>query len=181
MSILRSKDIETSGFNGTAAFMEVRVQSIVVEFILTHVPQLFPEEGDTPQQQTQTFRAAIQKLWTNQSSWITDLFLPYSDASGERRKSLPSPSALPNQDEGFFKGPVPHFGIISPGDGPLAMRPYHAIIEGTDKWVHSFLSVVIMSDQVKDMFNTEVKGALVKLRTYMFAAMINMIDVSLSN
>lgn len=37
----RSKDIEASGFNGTAAFMEVRVQSIVVEFILTHVEQLF--------------------------------------------------------------------------------------------------------------------------------------------
>lgn len=37
----RSKDIEASGFNGTAAFMEVRVQSIVVEFILTHVKQLF--------------------------------------------------------------------------------------------------------------------------------------------
>ncbi|XP_034008881.1 transcriptional regulator ATRX isoform X1 [Trematomus bernacchii] len=98
-NLLRSKDIETSGFNGTAAFMEVRVQSIVVEFILTHVPQLFPEE----------------------------------DLSSERRKSLPSPSPLPNQDEGFFKGPVHHFGNISPGDGPLAMRPYHAIIEGTDK------------------------------------------------
>uniref|UniRef100_A0A8C3FP61 Rho GTPase activating protein 30 n=1 Tax=Chrysemys picta bellii TaxID=8478 RepID=A0A8C3FP61_CHRPI len=35
------EDIEASGFNGTAAFMEVRVQSIVVEFILTHVEQLF--------------------------------------------------------------------------------------------------------------------------------------------
>lgn len=41
--LLRSKDIEVSGFSGTAAFMEVRVQSIVVEFILTHVPELFPE------------------------------------------------------------------------------------------------------------------------------------------
>lgn len=40
-NLLRSKDIEASGFNGTAAFMEVRVQSIVVEFILTHVKQLF--------------------------------------------------------------------------------------------------------------------------------------------
>lgn len=39
--LCRSKDIEASGFNGTAAFMEVRVQSIVVEFILTHVDQLF--------------------------------------------------------------------------------------------------------------------------------------------
>ncbi|KAM6999282.1 rho GTPase-activating protein 30 [Passerculus sandwichensis] len=44
-NLLRSRDIEASGFNGTAAFMEVRVQSIVVEFILTHVEQLF---GDAP-------------------------------------------------------------------------------------------------------------------------------------
>ncbi|XP_042369891.1 rho GTPase-activating protein 31-like, partial [Plectropomus leopardus] len=102
-NLLRSKDIEASGFNGTAAFMEVRVQSIVVEFILTHVPQLFPEKG----------------------------------VSSERRKSLPSPSAMPNQDEGFFRSgptqPLPHFGNISPGDGPLPIRPYHSIIEGTDK------------------------------------------------
>ncbi|XP_073346587.1 LOW QUALITY PROTEIN: rho GTPase-activating protein 30 [Pagrus major] len=102
-NLLRSKDIEASGFNGTAAFMEVRVQSIVVEFILTHVPQLFPEYG----------------------------------VSTERRKSLPSPSAESNQEEGFFKSiptqAVPNFGHISPGDGPLPIRPYHAIIEGTDK------------------------------------------------
>ncbi|XP_029310108.1 LOW QUALITY PROTEIN: rho GTPase-activating protein 30 [Cottoperca gobio] len=98
-NLLRSKDIETSGFNGTAAFMEVRVQSIVVEFILTHVPQLFPDQG----------------------------------GSGERRKSLPSPSAIPNhsQEEGFQH--VPHFGSICPGDGPQPIIPYHAIIEGTDK------------------------------------------------
>lgn len=102
-NLLRSKDIEASGFNGTAAFMEVRVQSIVVEFILTHVPQLFPEQG----------------------------------VSNERRNSLPSPSAASGQEEGFFKSapiqPFPNFGNISPGDGPLAIRPYHAIIEGTDK------------------------------------------------
>ncbi|XP_037537835.1 rho GTPase-activating protein 30 [Nematolebias whitei] len=98
-NLLRSKDIEASGFNGTAAFMEVRVQSIVVEFILTHVPQLFPEEG----------------------------------APSERRKSLPSPSAISKQDLVFFKTSQPNFGNISPGDGPLPIRPYHAIIEGTDK------------------------------------------------
>lgn len=45
--MLRSKEIEVSGFNGTAVFKEVRVQSIVVEFILTHVPQLFAEQGKT--------------------------------------------------------------------------------------------------------------------------------------
>lgn len=50
----RSKDIEATGFNGTAAFMEVRVQSIVVEFILTHVPQLFPNAGQNTDVHPQT-------------------------------------------------------------------------------------------------------------------------------
>ncbi|KAM6989816.1 uncharacterized protein LKV04_009409 [Tautogolabrus adspersus] len=102
-NLLRSKDIEVSGFNGTAAFMEVRVQSIVVEFILTHVAQLFPAIG----------------------------------VSNERRNSLPSPTAASCREEGFFKSasiqPFQNFGNISPGDGPPLMRPYHAIIEGTDK------------------------------------------------
>ncbi|KAM9844803.1 uncharacterized protein ACBR49_011583 [Aulostomus maculatus] len=102
-NLLRSKDIEATGFNGTAAFMEVRIQSIVVEFILTHVPQLFPAEG----------------------------------VSSERRKSLPSPPVMSNQVDTFFKPnpsqPPANFGNISPGGGPLPMRPYHAIIEGTDK------------------------------------------------
>ncbi|XP_067309014.1 rho GTPase-activating protein 30 [Pseudorasbora parva] len=96
-NLLRSKDIESTGFNGTAAFMEVRVQSIVVEFILTHVPELFPGSG----------------------------------LSVERRKSLPSPSILSGQEDHFFKS-LP-LGNLSPGDGPLPMRPYHAIIDGTDK------------------------------------------------
>ncbi|XP_061653067.1 uncharacterized protein si:dkeyp-68b7.12 isoform X2 [Phyllopteryx taeniolatus] len=97
---LRSKDIEVSGFNGTAAFMEVRVQSIVVEFILTHVPQLFPEPS----------------------------------VACNRRKSFPSPMAISGQEEPLFKAQPPaNFGHISPGDGPIPMRPYHAIIEGTDK------------------------------------------------
>ncbi|TRY94125.1 hypothetical protein DNTS_031635 [Danionella cerebrum] len=101
-NLLRSKDIEASGFNGTAAFMEVRVQSIVVEFILTHVPQLF--------------------LHTD------------SGASAERRKSLPSPSLLAGQEEPLLKHlPLQRSGNLSPGDGPLPMRPYHAIIDGTDR------------------------------------------------
>uniref|UniRef100_A0A3B4WZ74 Rho-GAP domain-containing protein n=1 Tax=Seriola lalandi dorsalis TaxID=1841481 RepID=A0A3B4WZ74_SERLL len=70
-----------------------------------------------------------RRLWP--SSWRR------RGVSSERRKSLPSPSAESNQDEGFFKSvpshPCPSFGNISPGDGPIAIRPYHAIIEGTDK------------------------------------------------
>lgn len=40
-SFLRSKQIESACFSGTAAFMEVRIQSVVVEFILNHVDVLF--------------------------------------------------------------------------------------------------------------------------------------------
>lgn len=99
-NLLRSKDIESTGFNGTAAFMEVRVQSIVVEFILTHVPELFPASG-----------------------WVT-----------ERRKSLPSPTLLTNQDVPFYKSlPLHCSGNLSPGDGPPPMRPYHSIIDNTEK------------------------------------------------
>ncbi|XP_062843341.1 rho GTPase-activating protein 31 [Trichomycterus rosablanca] len=104
-NLLRSKDIEVSGFNGTAAFMEVRVQSIVVEFVLTHVPQLFPESD-------------------SELGW-----------GRERRKSLPSPSLQPGQQDEFIFKAIPFQcpGNMSPGDGPPPMRPYHAIIDGTDK------------------------------------------------
>uniref|UniRef100_A0A8C8A2B9 Rho-GAP domain-containing protein n=1 Tax=Otus sunia TaxID=257818 RepID=A0A8C8A2B9_9STRI len=40
-NLLRSKQIESACFSGTAAFMEVRIQSVVVEFILNHVDVLF--------------------------------------------------------------------------------------------------------------------------------------------
>ncbi|KAG5841729.1 hypothetical protein ANANG_G00169860 [Anguilla anguilla] len=99
-NLLRSKDIEATGLNGTAAFMEVRVQSIVVEFILTHVSQVFSSPGHTP----------------------------------ERRQSLPSPSIMSNQEEPFFRAiPLNVPSALGPGNGPPAMRSYHAIIEGTDK------------------------------------------------
>lgn len=71
---------------------------------------------------------------------IADIICKCSGVSQQRRKSLPSPES--SQDEDPFKFPrtqVLHFGNICPGDAPLPMRPYHAIIEGTDKWVHSFL------------------------------------------
>ncbi|XP_072354386.1 rho GTPase-activating protein 30 isoform X2 [Scyliorhinus torazame] len=104
-NLLRSKEIESSGFNGTAAFMEVRVQSIVVEFILNHVEQLFGSKN----------------LQLNPG------LLP-----DDRRKSLPSPSSAPNlaYDEAgcrFLASQIPH--TLHMGDGPPAMRPYHSIIE----------------------------------------------------
>ncbi|KFO30733.1 Rho GTPase-activating protein 31 [Fukomys damarensis] len=40
-NLLRSRDIEAAGCNGDAAFLAVRVQQVVIEFILSHVDQIF--------------------------------------------------------------------------------------------------------------------------------------------
>ncbi|XP_069933544.1 rho GTPase-activating protein 30 isoform X4 [Oryctolagus cuniculus] len=99
-NLLRSKDIEASGFNGTAAFMEVRVQSIVVEFILTHVDQLFGG-------------ASLSGDEVN-SGWRS---LPGARVSSNPEDLMPRslPYHLPS--------------ILQAGDGPPQMRPYHTIIE----------------------------------------------------
>ncbi|XP_013004668.2 rho GTPase-activating protein 30 isoform X2 [Cavia porcellus] len=100
-NLLRSKDIEASGFNGTAAFMEVRVQSIVVEFILTHVDQLFGG-------------AALLSGGEMEGGWRS---LPGARASGSPDDLMPRslPYHLPS--------------ILQAGDGPPQIRPYHTIIE----------------------------------------------------
>ncbi|XP_006990673.1 rho GTPase-activating protein 30 isoform X1 [Peromyscus maniculatus bairdii] len=100
-NLLRSKDIEASGFNGTAAFMEVRVQSIVVEFILTHVDQLFGG-------------ASLSAGADLESGWKS---LPGARASGSSEDLMPRslPYHLPS--------------ILQAGDGPPQIRPYHTIIE----------------------------------------------------
>ncbi|XP_072123016.1 rho GTPase-activating protein 33-like [Mobula birostris] len=42
-NLLRSQGIEAVGFTGADAFREVRIQSIVVEFLLSHVDVLFSD------------------------------------------------------------------------------------------------------------------------------------------
>ncbi|XP_075381273.1 LOW QUALITY PROTEIN: rho GTPase-activating protein 30 [Mycteria americana] len=96
-NLLRSRDIEATGFNGTAAFMEVRVQSIVVEFILTHVEQLF---GDAPLRSTESPRRSLLL------------------GGGTPGDGQPPPYHVP--------------AVLSQGDGPPPIRPYHTIIELND-------------------------------------------------
>ncbi|XP_016049937.1 rho GTPase-activating protein 30 isoform X2 [Erinaceus europaeus] len=103
-NLLRSKDIEASGFNGTAAFMEVRVQSIVVEFILTHVEQLFGGAS-----------------------------LPGGEMDGGWR-SLPGARMLDGSEDHMPKSLPYHLpSILQAGDGPPQIRPYHTIIEITEQ------------------------------------------------
>ncbi|KAM4887861.1 rho GTPase-activating protein 31 [Thomomys bottae] len=47
-NLLRSKEIEASGCNGDAAFLAVRVQQVVIEFILNHVDQIFNNGASQP-------------------------------------------------------------------------------------------------------------------------------------
>uniref|UniRef100_A0A8C2TSL4 Rho GTPase-activating protein 30-like n=1 Tax=Coturnix japonica TaxID=93934 RepID=A0A8C2TSL4_COTJA len=99
-NLLRSRDIEATGFNGTAAFMEVRVQSIVVEFILTHVEQLF---GDAPLCGT----------------------VPVTPLPPLGTEALRSSRLFPIDGSGPYNVPA----ALSQGDGPPPIRPYHTIIE----------------------------------------------------
>ncbi|KAG2456592.1 rho GTPase-activating protein 31 [Polypterus senegalus] len=47
-NLLRSKEIEISTCNGDAAFLEVRIQQTVVEFILNHMEHIFNNNTDHP-------------------------------------------------------------------------------------------------------------------------------------
>ncbi|KAK2495616.1 hypothetical protein MC885_014339 [Smutsia gigantea] len=47
-NLLRSKEIEATGCNGDAAFLAVRVQQVVIEFILNHVDQIFNNSAPGP-------------------------------------------------------------------------------------------------------------------------------------
>ncbi|XP_048202646.1 rho GTPase-activating protein 31 [Perognathus longimembris pacificus] len=47
-NLLRSKEIEASGCSGDAAFLAVRVQQVVIEFILNHVDQIFNNGAPGP-------------------------------------------------------------------------------------------------------------------------------------
>lgn len=121
-----------------------------MEFILTHVAQLFPEQGNVENSGVSLFHSIRFALHLNNifqkakysfenhprdehaNTFLDDL--SSSGVSSERRKSLPSPTAAFNPEEGIFKSsPITNIGNISPGAGPLLMRPYHAVIEGTDK------------------------------------------------
>ncbi|XP_038624356.1 rho GTPase-activating protein 30 [Tachyglossus aculeatus] len=137
-NLLRSKDIEASGFNGTAAFMEVRVQSIVVEFVLTHVQQLF---GGAP--------------------------LPIGEAEGGRRSLLLGigrppigPGVL---EEVSSRSPTCHLpSILQAGDGPPQMRPYHTIIEIGDHKRKGSLKV----RKWRSIFNLGRSGHETKRKTH---------------
>ncbi|CAH1263944.1 ARHGAP32 [Branchiostoma lanceolatum] len=107
-NLLRSKEIES----GAAALMEIRVQSVVIEFLIHHVDLLF----------------------SNKLAG-TLLGAPADDAlkPARRPKSLvlSTPTKLLSLEEAQARttGSLPSQGFIEVGGGPANLPQYHAIID----------------------------------------------------
>ncbi|XP_068935983.1 rho GTPase-activating protein 32 isoform X2 [Petaurus breviceps papuanus] len=113
-NLLRSKQIESACFSGTAAFMEVRIQSVVVEFILNHVDVLFSCKISAVIQDGAASLSRPKSLLVSSPS--TKL-LTLEEAQARTQAQVNSPT-------------VPDNKYIEVGEGPAALQgKFHTIIE----------------------------------------------------
>ncbi|XP_048199603.1 rho GTPase-activating protein 32 isoform X1 [Perognathus longimembris pacificus] len=113
-NLLRSKQIESACFSGTAAFMEVRIQSVVVEFILNHVDVLFSGKISTVMQEGAASLSRPKSLLVSSPS--TKL-LSLEEAQARTQAQVNSPIVTENK-------------YIEVGEGPAALQgKFHTIIE----------------------------------------------------
>ncbi|XP_006901445.1 PREDICTED: rho GTPase-activating protein 32-like [Elephantulus edwardii] len=113
-NLLRSKQIESACFSGTAAFMEVRIQSVVVEFILNHVDVLFSGKISAAIQEGPASLSRPKSLLV--SSPPTKL-LTLEEAQARTQAQVGSPIVTENK-------------YIEVGEGPAALQgKFHTIIE----------------------------------------------------
>ncbi|XP_073922453.1 rho GTPase-activating protein 32 isoform X5 [Castor canadensis] len=113
-NLLRSKQIESACFSGTAAFMEVRIQSVVVEFILNHVDVLFSGKINVVMQEGAASLSRPKSLLVSSPS--TKL-LTLEEAQARTQTQVNSPIVTENK-------------YIEVGEGPAALQgKFHTIIE----------------------------------------------------
>ncbi|KAM6173231.1 rho GTPase-activating protein 32 isoform 2-T2 [Erethizon dorsatum] len=113
-NLLRSKQIESACFSGTAAFMEVRIQSVVVEFILNHVDVLFSGKISAVMQEGAASLSRPKSLLVSSPS--TKL-LTLEEAQARTQTQVTSPIMTENK-------------YIEVGEGPAALQgKFHTIIE----------------------------------------------------
>ncbi|XP_075420205.1 rho GTPase-activating protein 32 isoform X2 [Tenrec ecaudatus] len=113
-NLLRSKQIESACFSGTAAFMEVRIQSVVVEFILNHVDVLFSGNISAAVQEGAASLSRPKSLLVSSPS--TKL-LTLEEAQARTQAQVNSPLVTENK-------------YIEVGEGPAALQgKFHTIIE----------------------------------------------------
>ncbi|KAM8817204.1 rho GTPase-activating protein 32 isoform 1-T1 [Rhynchonycteris naso] len=113
-NLLRSKQIESACFSGTAAFMEVRIQSVVVEFILNHVDVLFSGKiGAVIQEGAASLSRPKSLLVSSPSTKLLTL----EEAQARTQAQVSSPVVTENK-------------YIEVGEGPAALQgKFHTIIE----------------------------------------------------
>ncbi|XP_051535335.1 rho GTPase-activating protein 32-like isoform X2 [Myxocyprinus asiaticus] len=115
-NLLRSKQIESACFSGTSAFMEVRVQSVVVEFILNHADVLFSPKLSTLIRHSTGHTTLARPKSLLVSSPSTKL-LSLEEAQARTQAQLGSPVS-------------PDSKYIDVGKGPTALQgKFHMVID----------------------------------------------------
>ncbi|XP_030010677.1 rho GTPase-activating protein 32 isoform X3 [Sphaeramia orbicularis] len=115
-NLLRSKQIESACFSGTAAFMEVRIQSVVVEFILNHVDVLFSAKLSSLIREGAGHNSLSRPKSLLVSSPSTKL-LSLEEAQARTQAQINSPVT---EDSKY----------IEVGEGPAALQgKFHTVIE----------------------------------------------------
>ncbi|XP_034025025.1 rho GTPase-activating protein 32 isoform X2 [Thalassophryne amazonica] len=119
-NLLRSKQIESACFSGTAAFMEVRIQSVVVEFILNNTEALFsPKLNAIIRESTGNSTLARPKSLLICST--STKLLSLEEAQARTQAQLNSPATTPCFSQSDY---------IEVGEGPGALLgKFHTVIE----------------------------------------------------
>ncbi|XP_077397683.1 uncharacterized protein arhgap32a isoform X2 [Festucalex cinctus] len=119
-NLLRSRQIESACFSGTAAFMEVRIQSVVVEFILNNTDALFSTKLNAVIREStgnNTLSRPKSLLVCSPSTKLLSL----EEAQARTQAQLSSPATTPC---------LSHSDYIEVGEGPGAlMGKFHTVIE----------------------------------------------------
>nr|XP_054106290.1 rho GTPase-activating protein 33 isoform X6 [Callithrix jacchus] len=125
-NLLRSMELESVGMGGAAAFREVRVQSVVVEFLLTHVDVLFSDtftsaglDPAAPPLRIPTSWLGRRSFFTPCSSW--GLLGPWVHQGGGGRSPGLTPP-WPHPDSPPCPGPTQ---TPCPAPDPSPVRTQH--------------------------------------------------------
>nr|XP_057936326.1 rho GTPase-activating protein 32 isoform X2 [Doryrhamphus excisus] len=119
-NLLRSKQIESACFSGTAAFMEVRIQSVVVEFILNNTEALFSSKLNAIIRES-TGNSTLSRPKSLLVCSPSTKLLSLEEAQARSQAQLSSPTTTPC---------LSHSDYIEVGEGPGALLgKFHTVIE----------------------------------------------------
>ncbi|CAN9510912.1 unnamed protein product [Ophioblennius macclurei] len=119
-NLLRSRQIESACFSGTAAFMEVRIQSVVVEFILNNTEALFSPKLNAIIRESTGNNTLARPKSLMVCSPSTKL-LSLEEAQARTQAQLNSPATPPCLTQSDY---------IEVGEGPEALLgKFHTVIE----------------------------------------------------